>query len=88
LLWWSDASGRRVESAPRAVRLDERNVLTRTLDGIALGVPEKFYASVPFSVPDGDNVNEYPVEIRIAAEGAEREIVGWTSLRIGRDPRQ
>jgi hypothetical protein len=85
---WSDASGRPLPDYPlTATRIGETNVLERTLDAVSRGVSESLFAAFPVSVPNGDYLNDYSINVRVVAEGAEpREIVEDFPLRIGRDP--
>jgi hypothetical protein len=85
-LRWSDASGRPLAAHPEtAARVGDTNLLARTLDGVARAVPETLYANFPMAVPYGNDVFDYPIRIRVAAEGSEGEAVCDFLLRVGRD---
>jgi hypothetical protein len=84
---WTDPSGRELPDYPeRAARIDETNVLSRTLDGIGRDLGETLYVTFPVEVPMGDNVNDYPIRVRVAAEGADGDTVVPFRLKVGRAP--
>jgi hypothetical protein len=86
---WTDPSGRELPEFPqRAARVGDANLLLRPIDGVARNVPERMWFTVPVTVPNGGDVNEYPIRIAVAAEGAEDRAVYDFPLRIGRDPSQ
>jgi hypothetical protein len=87
-LRWSDAGGRPLSAHPEsAARVGNENVLDRAIDGASRGMTETLYVTFPVDVPGGDGVNDYPIRVRVAAEGAEPpEVVEDLPLRIGRDP--
>jgi hypothetical protein len=70
-----------------AARIGDANVLTRELAGVALGVPQTVYATVPVAVPNGDGVYDYSPRIAVLADGADPAEFTFP-LRIGRDPTQ
>lgn len=84
---WADAGGHPLPDQPQhAGQLGDHYVIAREIDGVARVVPEMMWLIVPVDVPYQDNINEYPIRIRVAAEGADAEAALDFPLRIGRDP--
>jgi hypothetical protein len=84
---WSNPDGRKLAELPEpAARVGESNVLRRPIEGVAHNVPERMWFTVYVAVPDGDGVNDYPIRVLVAAEGADGEAVCDFPLKVGRDP--
>lgn len=83
---WSDPSGRELPGLPRAARVGESNILMRPIDGVARDVPERMWFTAGVTVPDRDAINDYPIRIVVAAEGADGQTVHHFPLKVGRNP--
>jgi ribosomal protein L35AE/L33A len=86
LIAWCAPSGHDLPGgADRPARTGDGSVLSRTLDGIACGVPEALYFRVPITVPNLGDVREYAISVRVVvADGADGETTIEHPLRIGR----
>ncbi len=83
---WSDPSGRALPEFQRAARVGDSNVLMRPIDGVARDLPERMWFAVGVAVPARDAVNDYPIRIAVAAEGAESQTVCDFPWKVGGNP--
>jgi hypothetical protein len=69
---WTNAGGHELPNSERAGRVGETNVIAGAFDGVARDLPERVYLHFPISVPqDDDTIYDYPIVVRVAAEGAD-----------------
>jgi hypothetical protein len=80
---WTNAGGHELPDSERAARVAETNVTARAFEGVSRDMPERLYVKFPIAVPpDRETIYDYPITVRLVAEGADAEQVEFP-LRVG-----
>jgi hypothetical protein len=86
LVRWCDPTGRDLPAFPqRGERIGDVSVLRREIDSVARGVDEAVYVRLPITVPPS-GIQDYPIGVRVVADGADGDACVEFPLRVGRSP--